>query len=385
MKPQALLLAVLLALLLSGCGLWNRDTSESPAPLPEITATQPMKTLWERNTGGGSGRFYVQLKPFLDGEAIYVAQADGGVSAYALADGAPRWAVRLGEPLTGGVNGGGEIVVVGTANGDAVALLKDSGGELWRTRLSSEVMAFSNASRDLVVARTHDGRLHALDTQTGAVLWVISRTTPPLSLRGVNAPLLLPGRVLAGFDNGRVAMFSVARGQLLWETALAIPSGRTELERMVDVDGWMIATPQAIFAVSYQGRVAALNTNDGRLFWERPFSSYRGLDTAGRELYLTDAFGHLWALDAQNGATLWQQDALRLRRATAPVVWGNYVAVGDYQGYIHLLDREDGSLQGQIRADPRGIEARPVVHEDILYVLGKSGRLSAIAQPELRP
>ncbi|OOG20793.1 outer membrane protein assembly factor BamB [Thioalkalivibrio denitrificans] len=377
---RALRLFVLLlaAALLAGCGMFQRDTTEPPAPLPDFEAKIAPSTVWDRNTGSGTGRYYVHLEPMLHEDALYVTDADGQVTAVALEDGRPRWSTDLDVAVTGGVGGGEGIVAIGTAKGEAIALDMESGELLWRRQLSSEVMALSTVQQNRLIARTNDGRVHALDAGTGEPAWLAGRTTPALSLRGVSQPVMVPGRVVVGFDNGRVVVLGLSRGNALWETVLAMPSGRSELERMVDVDGHIEVRDGRVYAVAYQGRVAALSLSDGRTLWDREFSSYRGLAVSDDQIFITDAEDHVWALDREGGATLWQQDQLRLRRLTPPVVFGDHVVLGDYQGYLHWLDREDGSLVGRLQVDSSGVMARPIVHEDRLYVLGQGGRLAAV-------
>jgi len=373
------LLLTFAVLALGGCGLFQRDNTEPPAPLPDYTAEISPSSVWERGAGSGAGRFYVYLVPLLHEDALYVTDAEGRVTALNLEDGRQRWSVNLSLPVTGGVGGGDGLVMVGTAKGEIHALDMESGETLWSRRLSSEVMAISTVAQDRVIARTNDGRVHALNAQTGEPEWLAGRTTPALTLRGVGQPVMTPGRVVVGFDNGRVLSLGLSRGNVLWETAVAIPSGRSELERMVDVDGHIQVIDGRVYAVSYQGRVAAMGLSDGRTFWERNFSSNRGLAVDGDQVFITDAEGHVWALDRSGGGTLWQQDLLRLRDVTAPVVLGDYVVVGDYQGYLHWLSREDGRLVGRVRTDSSGIMSRPIVHEGRLYVLGNGGRVAAVS------
>lgn len=366
------------ALMLGACGVFQRDTTEPPAPLPEFTPDLRPVTVWERDTGGGTGRFYVHLDPLLDDGMLYVTDARGQVTAVDMDNGRPRWSVDLSVPVTGGMGGGSGIAALGTAKGEVIALHMESGELLWRRQLSSEVMALSAVGQDRLVARTNDGRVHALAAETGEPVWLAGRTTPALSLRGVSRPVIVPGRVVVGFDNGRVVTLGLARGNVLWESVLAAPTGRSELERMVDVDGEIQVADGQVYAVAYQGRIASLSLSDGRTLWDREFSSYRGLAVAEGQIFVTDADDHVWGLDRNGGATLWQQEQLRLRRLTPPVVWRDYVVVGDYEGYLHWLSREDGSLVGRLRVDSSGVMAKPVVHEDRLYVLGKGGRVAAV-------
>ena len=378
------LMLLLIAASLSACGgLFTRDTAEPPAPLPAFEAEVQPRVAWSRSAGAGTGGQFLRLSPYVTDTEIVVADARGMVSAFSRDDGGSLWQVRLDLPLTGGVNGGSEVVIVGSGYGEAIALNLSDGGEIWRRRLSSEVMAISAVSQGAVVVRTNDGRLHALDARTGEVGWTAGRTTPALSLRGSGTPLMLSGRVAAGFDNGRLVMFGLGRGNALWEAAVSTPTGRSELERMADVDGAMVLVDGVLYAAGYQGQVVALSVSDGRTLWQRDLSSYQGVAVAGDMLFTTDSFGHVWALDRRNGATLWQQDQLRLRGVTLPVVLGGYVVVGDYQGYLHWLSPEDGALSGRVQGDRNGIAGEMRVRGNTLYAYGQGGQLVAVNAPDL--
>jgi outer membrane protein assembly factor BamB len=374
------LVAVLL-FSLAACGLWTRDTTEPPAPLPDFTAVGSPVTLWSRSIGSGDDRFIWRVQPGISDELLVVADARGRVSALDLASGTPRWESRLRNArIASGVGVGSGIAVVGTMDGYAIAVNLENGDEVWRTRLSSEVLAVSPVAAGIVVARTNDGRLHALDAPSGTVRWTVLRTTPALSLRGVQVPQVLPGRVLAGFDTGRLLMLGANRGNVLWEATVAVPRGRSDLERMIDADGYMPVYRGVIFASSYQGRLAAVTVESGDPIWARDFSSYQGADIHpdSEILVITAADSHVWGLDPRNGGDLWQQSGLRLRGVTSPVAVGDQAVVGDYQGYLHWLSVQDGRIVARTRAGSGAIVSRPVLRDGVLYVVSGNGQVSAI-------
>ncbi len=363
--------------LLSACSLFETDNTEPPAELVDIDTTLKVSRAWSQDTGSGTRKRYLKLHPFLQEGTLYVANANGRVGAYDAQSGKEVWQVSTRLPITGGVNGGEGLLVVGTGQGEAVALRAENGQELWRTRVSSEVMAVSAIDLGVVVVRTNDGKLHALGAGSGELLWQAQRNTPRLSLRGVGVPLVTSGMLINGFDNGKVVALSLSRGTVVWEAVVAAPSGRSELERMVDVDGQIVVSEGIVYAASFQGRVAAINLRDGRVIWERDFSSYAGLSVDRRHVYVSDDLSSVWALDRDSGAPLWKQDKLRLRGVTAPVVLGDYVAVADFEGYVHWMSREDGHFVARTRADGRGVLAPPVVSGNRVFIVGKGGRLSA--------
>jgi len=374
-------LFVALVLSLSACGLWTRDTTERPAPLPEFTAVGTPQTLWSRSIGRGGDRFLWQMQPGVTEDLVVAADVRGRVAALERNSGTQRWETRLRDvQVASGMGVGGGVAVLGTLGGLAIALNLENGEEIWRTRLSSEVVAVSPVVGGQVVARTNDGRLHALDAASGTTRWTVLRTTPALSLRGAQVPQMLPGRVLASFDTGRLLMLGAARGNVLWEATIGVPSGRSELERLIDADGHIPIYRGAGFAATYQGRLVAVALDSGDPIWARDFSSYQGgdIDTEAEVLVMTAADSHVWGLDPRNGGDLWQQSGLRLRGVTAPVAVGNQAVVGDYQGYLHWLSLDDGSIAARVRAGRGAIVSRPVLQDGVLYVVSGNGQVSAI-------
>ncbi len=381
-RPVArLLLVVALTVSLGACGLWSRDTTEPPAELPEFEAEAEPSVLWSRSIGSGGQRFLWKVQPALADGRLVIVDGDGRISALDPDDGRQLWQVRLEDArVAAGVGVGEGIAVIGTLDGEAIAVDLEGDGERWRVRLSSEVIAISAVASGIVVARTNDGRLHALDATSGTVQWTALRTTPALSLRGAQVPQMFPGRVLAGFDNGRLLMLSATRGNVLWETTVGLPSGRSEVERMVDIDGHIPVYRGAALVATYQGRLAAVDINSGDIFWAREFSSYQGgdVDTRSDVLVVTDAESHVWGLNPRNGGDLWQMDRLRLRGVTAPVVVDDRAIVGDYEGYLHWLDLDDGRIVARLRASSGALVSRPVLIDDVLYVVTDNGRLTAV-------
>jgi outer membrane protein assembly factor BamB len=235
-------------------------------------------------------------------------------------------------------------VYLGTGDAQLMALDADSGDVLWQTELSSEILANPAIAGDQLFVHTIDGKLAAYNKHNGQKIWINSREVPALTLRGTSPPIVVDDRVIAGFANGKLAAFDAKTGKRLWESVIAVPSGRTDLQRMVDIDGLIEANNGEIYAVTYQGRMAAIAVDDGSAIWTREMSSYTGLALDQQQLYLTDAEGHVWAVDRRSGATLWRQDALKGRDVTAPVIQGDTVVVADGAGFVHWLSKEDGAF-----------------------------------------
>ncbi|WJW76268.1 outer membrane protein assembly factor BamB [Thiohalobacter sp. IOR34] len=366
---------------LAGCS-WlpgsEEDNAEPPAELQPITASEvTLRPLWKRDLGDGTGGQFIRLRPALDGGRLFAADNKGRVVAFEAESGAPLWSVETGIAVSGGVGVGEGLVLVGGDEAEVVALDWRDGSEVWRSTVSSEVLGAPAAAGGVVVVQSVDGNLTGLDAASGERLWVFDRTVPVLSLRGTSSPVLVEGYAITGFASGKLVALELKRGLPLWETAVAVPRGRSELDRMVDIDSPPVVRGGLIYSVTYQGRVAAVQGGNGRLIWARDMSSFAGLAVDFRQLYVSDASSDIWALDRRNGAALWRQDALHNRMITAPVVAGDQLAVGDFEGYLHLLSRSSGEIQARVRVDDAGILAPPVVDGDRLYVFGNGGTLAA--------
>lgn len=376
-KMQTILRSLLLSamvLLVVACG--DADNTEPPAELVEFEPSLQIERLWQINTGDGAGQLYLKLSPLITEDKIFVTDRHGDVTAYERETGKLIWSTELNMPVSGGVGGdAGHLVVTGT-NGHVV-LLDTSGKILWTVDVSSEVLMPANIVAGLVVIRSVDGRISALRLKDGSEQWTFKRDVPALSLRGNSLPIITQGYIFAGLDNGRLVTLDLLSGKTIFDIAIAAPSGRSELERLVDIDGHSVIDNETLYMVSYQGKLISLDVRRGQLNWSRPFSSYSGVELASSTLYSADERDHIWALDASNGATLWKQDKLQARRLTRPVAMGNTVLVVDFEGYLHWLSPFDGRFLARVQADADGVIVAPQVHDDIAYVLSRDGELAA--------
>jgi outer membrane protein assembly factor BamB len=362
--------------LLSGCSWFgDKDNAEPPAELTAFNEQVKLKRIWSRDTGSGTDEQFVQLVPFVAGERVFVADRSGAVRAYTLDKGEQLWHARTRVAISAGPGGGGGLMVVGSSDADLIALDAETGEERWRTSVSSEVLSVPLIHRGIVVVQTVDGYLAGLDASSGERLWVQGRTVPVLTLRGTSTALVEDGAVIAGFANGKITALDIRSGAPLWEAVVAVPSGRSELQRMVDVDANPVVRDGVLYVVSFQGQMAAVGLQNGRLLWNRDMSAYAGIAVDAGQVYVTDENSEVWALDRDSGASLWKQSALRRRALTGPTVAGGYVAAGDFAGYVHLLSRLDGSIVGRVKVDSKGILAPPVALGDRLLVLGAGGKL----------
>lgn len=350
-----------IALVLSACST-TEDTAAPPNELTDFDRAAQIHEVWDADTGWGGTDQWIRLAPFVAGGVVYAAHYTGDVSAYALDGGDRRWRRDLDIGLSAGVGGDEQSVYVGTVEGAVVALDRDEGTRRWRTDVGGELLAPPAAGGGSVIVRTVDGRLISLNARSGERDWSWSGDVPSLSLRGNGAPLRVPGGVLVGLDDGRLAAISERNGQPLWQTTIAEPSGRSPVERMVDIDGAIGLGRNVAYAVTYQGVIAQIEPQQGAIQWSREMSSYAGLSVDATRVYASTADSHVTALGTDNGTTFWRQEKLAHRRLTAPVPVPDtpFLAVGDYDGYVHILTRADGRIVARRRIGGDGIMADPL-------------------------
>ncbi|MDO8825725.1 MAG: outer membrane protein assembly factor BamB [Methylophaga sp.] len=372
---------------LAGCGtikeFFAADAYEAPpAELTEFQVEFEPKNIWSTNTGDGAKTAYANIAPWLQGNSIITVDHKGDVRSHNIENGRRDWRTRLNISVASGVGGGEGLIVVGAQSGEVVALDGATGKELWRQRLSSEVLAPPKVGDGMAVIRTADGRLTALSATNGNILWNYQRAVPLLSLRGVSAPVIDGQSVLAGYDNGKLVALSLNDGKVIWDRSVAIPSGRTELERLVDIDADPVIHNGIVYVVAFQGNLAAMDVDTGQTLWDREMSSTSGIAVdPTNAVYVSDDQSYLWAIADGTGDSLWRQTLLLRRSISAPVIAGDYVVVGDFEGYLHWVARSDGRFVARQRIDKNAIRSQPVVRDGVLYVMTTGGKLTAIRIP----
>ena len=371
--------AALLALAVMAVGCSSNSKKElPPAELPKFEKEVQLKKEWSRSIGQGQGESFNMLVPAVDGDSIFAADVEGLVMALDRMTGKVLWKLDLELPVSGAVGAGYGLVVVGTLKGEIIALDSATGEEKWRARVPSEVLAAPAINGDIVLVQTQDDRLIALDANTGSQRWLFDNTPAVLTLRGTGSPVLTNRLAVAGLSSGKVIALDAQRGIPVWEQRVAIPQGRSELERVVDIDGGLLLSGGTLYAVSYQGRLAALDLESGRILWQREASSSVGLAQGYGSVYVSLANGSVEGIDERSASALWNNDALARRELSAPEVFSSYVAVGDFEGYLHLISQVDGRFVGRERIDSDGLRARPLVVGDWLYAFGNGGNLVAL-------
>ncbi|MGH8442388.1 MAG: outer membrane protein assembly factor BamB [Nevskiaceae bacterium] len=376
---RAIRIAALAALAAAVAACGGSGPVREPADLTSIKDPKVRPgVLWDASPGSGDGEQESRLRLALESDLLVTADADGEVYALDPATGKRKWHVSTDARVVSGPTLYGDLVLLGTLDAEVIALKGTDGSQVWRSAVSSEVLAPPVGDGGVIVARCGDGKVFGLSAETGVRRWNFDRAVPPLTLRGLSAPMIYDGVAIVGLDNGRAAALRVDSGQVLWEEVVSAPEGRSELERIVDVDADLLVAGGGVFALSFGGELAAIALQEGRVAWRRSVKSYTGATLIDKRLLVSDESGVVWALDAETGAAIWKQEALKYRRLSAPVDVGGYAVVADYEGYLHWLAPDDGRIVGRVHAVGDAVVATPIVQDDRLYVLDRSGEIAVV-------
>ena len=372
---KRILVLVAMACLASACS--KEDEVAPPAELVEFDPLVRVDRVWDVGTKGGDEVLRLGLRPAVAGDRVYVAGHGGDVQSLETASGRTLWRTDTEVELSGGPAIGEGIVVVGGSGGELIALDAETGAKRWQIATGGEVLTAPTIAAGIVVARTVDGRLRGLRASDGGEAWSYEQPVPRLTLRGNGPPVVDGDMVFAGLDNGKVVALSLTTGELLWNTTVAPSHGRTEIERLVDIDSAVRIVGDDVFVVGYQGRIAMLARDSGQLWWGREMSSNRGLAVAGDTLYVTTADSAVVALRRRDGTPIWSQDAMLRRSLTAPALSGDTVVVGDFDGYVHWLDAATGQMLARGKTGGGRLSNPPVVAGDLLLLQTDSGEVQA--------
>jgi outer membrane protein assembly factor BamB len=382
------LFVILLALTLVACGpvkdfkdqlterIVGQDPIDPPNDLKEFKAKLNPKILWSLKLGGSET---FEFSPSIMGDEVYAASSDGSLAKIDLKTGKVIWKINTGEKLSGGVGVGVNEVTIGTSNGLLIAY-DVTGKLLWKTRLSSQVLSAPTVHEGLVIVRTSDNQIHGLNVKDGLKKWIFSRLGPPLNLRSSAGVITSDGVVYAGFPGGKLVAIREDNGTLLWEATVAQPKGVTEIERASDVTSTPVIDGMTIYTVAYQGKISAVDRVNARTLWSRDISSYTGIGIDGARIYLSHTGGAVYSLAIESGKTYWRQGDLLNRKLTTPLGMGDFVIVGDLEGYLHILDKETGAFLGRIQLDDEPVMRRLIEFETGKFLAQtRNGGLYAIA------
>ena len=377
--------ALLCVVALGGCSTvkgWFDSSKDDgkptePMALTDITPTVVVAKLWSANAGKGEGRLGARQGPVVADGRVYAAALEGGVRAFDLQSGQSVWTYASKLRLAGGPGTGDGLVVVGGLDGEVIALDAATGAEKWQAKVTSEIIAAPAIGLGMVFVRSNDGRVTAFDAASGERRWFWAHEVPLLSLRGNDAPVLGPGYIFVGNDDGTVTALSANDGRPLWDQTVAQSEGRTELDRMADVDGTPVLDGTVLYASSFKRQTIAIDAPSGRAMWTSEHGGSGRIGMASDRLVVADSNGSVFGLEKAGGSALWQQPGLARRQLTAPAVQGEYAVVGDYDGYLHWLKLDNGEFAARTRVGGKALRAAPIVVDGILVVQDVGGKLSA--------
>jgi outer membrane protein assembly factor BamB len=379
--------------LVNGCSSFNNKDVVKMADLPIFDATYKPEIAWEKNIGDGVESYYSQLQPAVDNSAVYVAARNGEVKALSIKNGKPLWvtdlsahkdnALNQSARISGGIGLGFDTLYIGTENAQVFALDASNGKVKWVSHVSGEVIAQPVYDNDMVIIHTSRGDLIALDSNTGEKVWNLSSNQPKLTLRGIATPSISQGGIIYGRADGYLAAALLKNGQALWQLPIARAHGATELERLVDVDMKPVIINNIVYALAYNGNLAAIDLLKGQELWSKKYSGFNNLVVSGQDIYLTDYRGYLFAVNRDDGEQRWVNKELAYRNLTGVTVANEYIVVGDEEGYLHWVDRETGVFVAQQELDTDGIYKEPVATSTHLYLQTRSGKVIAIKKPIL--
>lgn len=358
------------ALMLAGCSsiselktdiserMFGREAKDPPTELKEIKTTAEVRILWQAGVGASSEHDFT---PAVDGKAIFAASQNGDITRLDAATGKQEWRVSAGEKLSGGAGAGENLVLVGTPKGMVLAFDQVTGKPRWKAKVASEVLSAPRTFQGVVVVRSGDSRIYGLDAIDGKRKWVYERATPTLSLRS-SAGVVIDeaGAAFVGFAGGKLVAVNSLDGKVIWEASVALPKGTTEIERIADITSLPVADGRYVYASAYNGRTVGIDRASGRVLWTRDIASFDGLSVDGSTIYITQSNGAVYALDYSSGKSFWRQGGLQWRQTSAPLPVGRYALLGDFEGYIHLLARDDGDFAARIRTDSSAVMPQPV-------------------------
>ena len=356
---------------------FDGDEVNAPTLLVSIESEVKLRRSWSVKIGNGQGDNYTEITPAIDNGVIYAASENGNIAAIDISSGDILWRKQIEETVTGGVGAGRGMVMLATESAEIIVLDQINGDLRWRQAVSSEVLSAPQTNGYVVVAQTVDDKLVALDASSGEQRWVYETTLPALTLRGSSKPVITNDAVIAGFSNGTLVAVSARDGVFRWEERVAVPEGEYDIDRVIDVDGDLLLDGGRVLAASYQGNLMAFELTTGRIVWGMKASSYHGMARGFGNIYYCDDKSQIFAIRDNSEDVIWDNSDLLYRQITAPTAIRNYIAVADYEGYVHLLSQIDGRVVGRIKADKDGVRSNLLEDNGRLYVFGNSGKLTA--------
>ena len=392
---RSFLSVLVLVFMLIGCAGSNLSV-KPPKTLEPIENQFSIKKIWQDDLGEGASDNYLNLRPVIANKVLFNIHFTGEVKAYNTVTNDLIWTYNTGSKIGSSLTLYKSVLYFGTSEGEVFAIDAKNGTLIWKSTVSSEVISAPAVVDGYVVARCVNGELHALNTKDGNQLWSNQQRTPSLTLRGTSAPIIFNDLVINAYDNGKLIAYNLQTGNTLWQKAITTARGRSPLERIVDIDADLVILDDVIYTTAFQGKIAAVQLGSGQIIWSRDIGSYIGMTVDAYRIYLADSESRLWALDRNNGATLWKQDAVLRRGVSRPILHSGYVIVGDFNGFLHWFSRGTGKLEARARLNTfnyttpdldetedllypktNNILATPIIDGNILIAMDRHGNTEA--------
>ena len=367
--------------LLASCSMFgvDEDAADAPAPLPEVTKGDQLAALWSRDLGerfvsapgalklvSAEGKLGLAI-----GHSIHLIDPESGETV---------WQAKVDEEFTAGPGIGDGLVAAVDNNGDLLAFDLTSGEKLWQAAVKREVLTSPLVAQGKVVVRTVDGQVMAFSTDQGTMTWRFRKNVPALSLHGSSGLVLINNQegFLTGFGSGKLVASNLISGQILWEASVSEQRGRNEIERLTDIDTTPVVMGDTLYVASYQGGIVSFSLSQRKVHWNTPVSLFQEIAVDKNQLYATDEKGRVVSLSRDKGEILWSQEGLLNRGVTAPEIHGDFIVVGDSEGYLHLLDSQSGHFVGQFDLSGSALLKLLSVGKR-LYLLSEDGILQALS------
>jgi len=374
---------------LAGCSLFGGEEEiVQVSPSPTVSNQFQIKEVW-RNSTSGNTRIYSLLGPINYDNAIYVASRSGQVKAIDLSNGHTIWDKNLSKStlfssktalFSGGVSADDKYVYVGSERAVVYALDRNDGSVIWEKPVKGEVLARPVSSEDKLIVYTASGNLQALNRNTGEDAWDVMLEVPPLSLRGNSTPTIAHGAAILGDDTGHVNAYYINDGQLIWQQRISQPSGSTEIAKLNDVDSTPVIEGNLAYAIGYNGNVVALDLSNGQIVWRKEMGSTHSFAVDTQQLFVVDQDDNVQAVSKNGGAVLWTQADLLHRQLTDPVIYENYIVVGDFEGYLYWLSKDNGNVVAKTQVSSSGLISKPLVVDNKIIVQAKNGDIYAFTK-----
>ena len=354
---------------------------EGPAPV-----VVPKQSSWKVTPGW---RFYtgetydsadISLRPVVGSSRIFAAEPGGKIYALEADTGDVVWQIDSKLDLSAGVGFGHGVVVVASAEGQLLALDPTDGNLLWQSSVGAEVLARPIVADERIIVRAGDGQVIGVDKNSGTIRWRLRNSVPSLSVRGLSVPVQVNEIVVVGYASGHLSGIDIQSGRERWKTPISRPGGSNQIDRLIDIDADPLIAGSQLFVAAYQDKVYAISLTAQKVQWSAPRSTLRNLAVSDSELLITLDNGVVMALDPNTGTEVWKQARLRGRGVTNPIAipGSKLCAVGDYQGYVHVMDVSTGALKGRGRARAGAILATFIGPGfEGFYTLSERGMITA--------